>query len=199
MPRRYLATQLPRLPASMLRLSSMATGETKILRGMSGMPRSKLCGEERCFPCGYGDGLLPGETRCHEPGKQLEHLRKVTQLAKLLALSPARRHPYWMEHFSPEARQRLYTRAFGATVMGSDPEGLFAEAFGQSDTEEWVDTMLDADINLYLPENILVKIDRATMARSLEARSPFLDHVLMEYVASLPSRLKFAGGQQDVF
>ena len=61
--------------------------------------------------------------------KQHRLLRKMTQLAELLALSPARRYAYWMEHFSPEARQRLYTPAFGAAVMGSNPEGLFAEAF----------------------------------------------------------------------
>jgi asparagine synthase (glutamine-hydrolysing) len=128
--------------------------------------------------------------------KQHRLVRKITQLAKLLALSPASRYAYWMEHFSLEARQGLYTPAFGMTVVGSNPEGLFAEVFGQSDTEEWVDTMLDADVNLYLPEDLLVKIDRATMAHSLEARSPFLDHVLMEFVASLPSHLKLAGRQQ---
>jgi asparagine synthase (glutamine-hydrolysing) len=123
-------------------------------------------------------------------------LRKITHLTELLALSPARRYAYWMEHFSPEARQQLYTPAFGAQVMGSHPEGLFEDAFAQSDTEAWVDTMLDTDVNLYLPEDLLVKIDRATMAHSLEARSPFLDHVLMEFVASLPAGLKLAGRQQ---
>ena len=128
--------------------------------------------------------------------KQHQLVHKIIQLAKLLALSPVRRYAYWMEHFSSEARQKLYTPTFGAAVVGSNPEGLFEEAFAQSDTEEWVDTMLDADVNLYLPEDLLVKVDRATMAHSLEARSPFLDHVLMEFVASLPSQLKFSGTQQ---
>jgi len=123
-------------------------------------------------------------------------LRRITHLTELLALSPACRYAYWMEHFSPEARQRLYTPAFGAQVMESNPEGLFGEAFARSDTEEWIDTMLDTDVNLYLPEDLLLKIDRATMAHSLEARSPFLDHILMEFVASLPARLKLTGGQQ---
>lgn len=128
--------------------------------------------------------------------KQHQLIRRIAQLARLLALSPERRYAYWMEHFSSEARQELYTPAFGATVAGSNPEGLFAEAFAQSDAEERVDTMLDADVNLYLPGDLLVKVDRATMAHSLEARSPFLDHVLMEFVASLPPRLKLAGKQQ---
>ena len=137
----------------------------------------------------WGQGVSPAR-------RQRRLLRKITQLTELLALSPARRYAYWMVHFPPAARQRLYTPAFGAEVVESNPEGLFGEAFAQSDTEEWVDMMLDADINLFLPEDLLVKVDRATMAHSLEARSPFLDHVLMEFVASLPARLKLAGGQQ---
>jgi asparagine synthase (glutamine-hydrolysing) len=136
-----------------------------------------------------GQGISPASRRF-----QLFH--KMTHLAQLLTLPPAQRYAYWLGHFPPEARQQLYTPAFNAAVLESNPEGLFSEVFGQSETEEWVDTMLDADVNLYLPEDLLVKVDRATMAHSLEARSPFLDHVFMEFVASLPSRLKLAGGQQ---
>jgi asparagine synthase (glutamine-hydrolysing) len=143
----------------------------------------------RQWVASWAQGVLP--TR-----RQRGLLRKITHLTELLALSPARRYAFWMEHFSREARQRLYTPAFGAQVVESNPEGLFGEAFAQSDTEEWVDTMLDTDVNLYLPEDLLVKIDRATMAHSLEARSPFLDHILMEFVASLPAGLKLAGRQQ---
>jgi asparagine synthase (glutamine-hydrolysing) len=143
----------------------------------------------RQWVASWGQGVSP-------VWRQHRLLRKITHLTELLALSPARRYAYWMEHFSPEARQQLYTPAFDAQVVESNPEGLFAEAFGQSDSEESVDMMLDADVNLYLPEDLLVKVDRATMAHSLEARSPFLDHVLMEFVASLPANLKLAGGQQ---
>jgi asparagine synthase (glutamine-hydrolysing) len=56
--------------------------------------------------------------------------------------------------------------------------------------------LLDADVNLYLADDLLVKIDRATMAHSLEARSPFLDHVVMELAASLPVSFKQAWGQK---
>ena len=75
------------------------------------------------------------------------------------------------------------------------PEALFGEIFAQSDTEAWVDTMLGTDVNLFLHEDLLVKIDRATLAHSLEARPPVLDHVLMEFVVSLPAHLKLMGGQ----
>jgi len=53
-----------------------------------------------------------------------------------------------------------------------------------------LDAMLDTDVNHYLPDDLLVKMDVATMAHSLEARSPFLDHELVEFAAALPSQLK---------
>jgi asparagine synthase (glutamine-hydrolysing) len=55
--------------------------------------------------------------------------------------------------------------------------------------------MLDADVNNYLPDDLLVKMDVATMAYSLEARSPFLDHRLMEFMAKVPPELKLRGGE----
>ena len=52
-----------------------------------------------------------------------------------------------------------------------------------------------ADINSYLPEDLLVKMDIATMANSLEGRSPFLDHKMMEFAASVPSKMKVRGAR----
>ena len=56
-----------------------------------------------------------------------------------------------------------------------------------------IDRLLRADLLTYLPEDLLVKMDRATMANSLEARSPLLDHVLVEFVARLPVENKIDG------
>jgi len=55
--------------------------------------------------------------------------------------------------------------------------------------------MLDADVNNYLPDDLLVKMDVATMAYSLEARSPLLDHKVMEFMARVPAGLKLKGGE----
>ncbi len=123
-------------------------------------------------------------------------LRKIARLAEVLALPPSRRYAQWTQHFGPEARQQMYTRAFAETVKQSDPDTLFASSFAQSDAEDWLDTVLQTDVNLYLADDLLVKMDRATMAHSLEARSPFLDHVFMEFAASLPARFKQAWGQK---
>jgi asparagine synthase (glutamine-hydrolysing) len=121
---------------------------------------------------------------------------KIARLAQVLALPPSRRYAQWVEHFAPEARHLLYSSAFKETVKESDPDDFFASVFTQSDTKDWLDTVLDADVNLYLADDLLVKMDRATMANSLEARSPFLDHVVMEFAASLPVSFKQAWGQK---
>ena len=110
--------------------------------------------------------------------------------------TPERRYARWIGHLSPDERQDLYTTSFQERVEGSDPEQLFVEAFGRSDADDWTDATLDTDVGLYLADDLLVKMDRATMASSLEARSPLLDHVLMEYVASLPPTFKLSGGQK---
>jgi asparagine synthase (glutamine-hydrolysing) len=123
-------------------------------------------------------------------------LWKIARLAEVLVLPPARRYAQWVEHCGPQARHQMYTDAFGETVKESDPDALFASVFARSDAEDWLDIVLDADVNLYLADDLLVKMDRATMAHSLEARSPFLDHELMEFVASLPTNFKQAWGQK---
>jgi asparagine synthase (glutamine-hydrolysing) len=56
-----------------------------------------------------------------------------------------------------------------------------------------VDRALMADTSNYLPNDLLVKVDIASMAASLEARSPFLDHKVMEFAASLPATYKLRG------
>jgi asparagine synthase (glutamine-hydrolysing) len=121
---------------------------------------------------------------------------KLATVAEAMAQSPERRYVRWIGHFAPSERKNLYTEAFRAAVLESDPEALFVNAFMRSDAEDWTDATLDADVNLYLPDDLLVKMDRATMAHSLEARSPFLDHILMECIASLPPTMKLAGKQQ---
>jgi asparagine synthase (glutamine-hydrolysing) len=130
---------------------------------------------------------LPASVRQRQP------LRKLVKIAAIMAQPPARRYACLGGHFTPEERQSLYTDAFRAAMAEADPEGMFAEVFGQSDIEDWTDTALNADVHLYLADDLLVKMDRATMAHGLEARSPFLDHVLMEYAATLPPRFKLSG------
>ena len=66
------------------------------------------------------------------------------------------------------------------------------------DPENPTDRLLRADLLTYLPEALLVKVDRASMANSLEARSPLLDHKLVEFAARLPVDRKISGGHGKI-
>ena len=96
-----------------------------------------------------------------------------------------------------EARRELLTPEFASSLpASSSPETSYEQAWRDSSAATAVDRLLDVDLHTYLPGDLLVKVDVATMAHSLEARSPFLDHQLMEWAARLPSRLKLEGTDQ---
>jgi asparagine synthase (glutamine-hydrolysing) len=133
---------------------------------------------------------LPGSWQHHGVGKN------IARLAAVLTLTPERRYAQWIEPLSPEERQQLYSNDFQTLVAGNDPDAVLRTVFAQSEADHGLDLALDADVSLFLADDLLVKMDRATMAHSLEARSPFLDHVLMEFVATLPPQLKLEGGQK---
>jgi asparagine synthase (glutamine-hydrolysing) len=74
-----------------------------------------------------------------------------------------------------------------------DEVATIARHFDAPNVDALIDRMLYADIRTRLPEHSLVLTDRLTMAHSLEARSPFLDHVLVEFVAKCPAKYKLRG------
>jgi asparagine synthase (glutamine-hydrolysing) len=74
-----------------------------------------------------------------------------------------------------------------------DPADLFREYYQRSDTVDPLSRIQYLDIKTYLTDDILAKVDRASMANSLEVRCPLLDHKLIELVASMPSNLKLRG------
>lgn len=96
-------------------------------------------------------------------------------------------------YFTPARRQELYTDAFRAQVAGFDPEAAVVRWHDDGRVKEAVDRMLLADSMIRLPNHSVMILDRMSMAHGLEARSPFLDHELAEFAATLPARLKLRG------
>jgi asparagine synthase (glutamine-hydrolysing) len=76
-----------------------------------------------------------------------------------------------------------------------DPLDYLVEKYEEIETGDLLNKLLYLDIHSYLPEDLLVKMDIATMANSLEARVPFLDHQFMELVAQIPSQFKLNGSK----
>ena len=81
--------------------------------------------------------------------------------------------------------------SFPDDLLLTPPKNLFLETMMEQPQLSYEDQMIRADNSIYLPYDLLVKIDRMSMAHGLEARSPFLDHHLMEFVASLPINIRF--------
>lgn len=75
----------------------------------------------------------------------------------------------------------------------TDPLAHFRDYFDPINDNDLITQLLSVNMKSYLPGDLLVKTDRMTMANSLEARSPFLDHELLEFACSIPSELKLKG------
>ena len=122
---------------------------------------------------------------------------KGTRSLRHLALSPAeacaRKHAYGQ--FEHDARASLYSADFAAAVATHDPLASFRELYDRCPSRDPLDRALYVDVKTYLPDDILVKVDRMSMAVSLEAREPLLDHRLLEFSASVPTSLKLRNGQ----
>jgi asparagine synthase (glutamine-hydrolysing) len=106
-----------------------------------------------------------------------------------------RRHLKMVCYFSEEDKEGLYTRSFRESLgsgTGSVRDYL-AQAFEACSAEDFVNRLLYVDFKTYLPECLMAKIDIATMANSLEGRSPFLDHEFVELCYSMPGDWKLKG------
>ena len=75
---------------------------------------------------------------------------------------------------------------------------MLAQPWAEASGDALVDVMLEVDVRTYLPGDLLVKMDIATMAYSLEARSPFLDPEMMQLAASIPAEMKLRGMEKKV-
>jgi asparagine synthase (glutamine-hydrolysing) len=115
---------------------------------------------------------------------------RVKRFARGSHLGPVDRHAAWSHVFSPEARAELIERK---PPDGSDPLRLHRQRYSESAGAEELTRMQDIDIGTYLVDDILTKIDRASMAHSLESRVPFLDPVVADFALALPARHKVRG------
>jgi asparagine synthase (glutamine-hydrolysing) len=124
---------------------------------------------------------MPGET------SQLRILRYVRRFLIEADQGDVGRYGKWITFFSAQQKDRLYGDAL-RDCLDSDPLSRLDTWFA-GDAPVAARAAF-ADIHSYLPDDLLVKVDVASMAHGLEARSPFLDHELMEFAATIPAREK---------
>ena len=108
----------------------------------------------------------------------------------------AERYAAWFAGFAGAERERL----LGPALRGHEAMAVlaFRRALESSRATRPLDRMLDVDLRLWLPDDLLMKMDKMSMAASIEARVPLLDHPLVEWAARLPDRYKVRGGTGKV-
>jgi asparagine synthase (glutamine-hydrolysing) len=132
-------------------------------------------------------GLLPSsETK-------RSRVRDVKRFLQAASLPKSERYLRWVSVFDAETKRNLYSEEFKNETRSVHAADVLDPWFARANGTGIVDAALLTDIMTYLPNDLLVKVDIATMAVSLEARSPFLDHHVIEFAASLPEKYKLRG------
>ena len=135
----------------------------------------------------FGLHLLP------RSGTRTSLLYRGRRFLDGLTETPERRYARWFCHFYGDRKAELCTPEFLAAAGEVDALEILLASYRESDAPDFGDATLGVDAGLYLPDDLLVKVDIASMAHSLEARSPFLDHEFMEFAATIPFELKVRG------
>ncbi|HPP52693.1 MAG TPA: asparagine synthase (glutamine-hydrolyzing) [Thermoguttaceae bacterium] len=134
----------------------------------------------RCLPAG---------------GWRRNPLRRLRRFMEAVSLPPAERYLEWIGIFNQARRLALYTEEFLHCLPPEGPETFLTEVFGRAAGRDPISTVGLVDLVTYLPCDLMVKVDIASMAHSLECRQPFLDHRVVELAVRMPRRLKYRWGR----
>ena len=116
-------------------------------------------------------------------------LRKIKMAARTLSMDPPARWMGWFGIFPPQLKAQLLAPSI-QTQIAMDGSRVFQSWMQRGQPRDDLSAMLYLDTKIWLPDNLLMKGDKMTMAASLESRIPFLDEHLVEYAAAIPSQLK---------
>ncbi|MDO9513378.1 MAG: asparagine synthase (glutamine-hydrolyzing) [Elusimicrobiota bacterium] len=131
-----------------------------------------------------------------EGASRVNIFKRGKRFLEALKETPARRNLIWHRFFDNETKFRMYSDEMRRAVYDIDAEHFLVNIFENAPADGSLDRALFTDMTAYLPECLMVKADIATMANSLEGRSPFLDYRLVEFAATLPAEWKIKGLKQ---
>jgi asparagine synthase (glutamine-hydrolysing) len=120
----------------------------------------------------------------------INYARRARRAMEVVFETPGRRYEQFIAHFTDRAKEGLYAGEMRQLLSRSVLDRLdayFDAARTMAHGASWT------DIHTYLPDDLLVKMDIASMANSLEVRAPFLDHKVMEWAATIPESQRFHG------
>jgi len=122
---------------------------------------------------------------------------RARRISRSLAATPPARYARYVQLWDDAGRAQLWSDDLRDTLGPADAAlDVIAGPWESASGSDVIDLMLEVDATTYLPDDLIAKIDIATMAHALEARSPLLDHELMEFAASLPASMKVRGQEK---
>jgi asparagine synthase (glutamine-hydrolysing) len=172
-------------------------GGDEVFGGYGRYAHGAMIGRLDRIPAGLRRAAAGLAERLRADGDLESPRNRVRRAAALLTLSPAERYARAMSRFGLDLRESLYTPEFRA-ALGEPAATTITDLWEASSARNPIDRMLDVDQQTYLPGDLLVKMDIATMAYGLEARSPLLDHEVVELGAALPTRYKVRGREKKI-
>jgi len=118
---------------------------------------------------------------------------KVGKILDALRTTPERAHILWLNCFSEDSKRELYVENHLMRLLDRNSMDRYSSFFNEFDMNDFINKCICVDIKTVLPNDYLTKIDRMSMANSLEVRVPFLDHKLLEFAVRMSSKYKLRG------
>lgn len=145
------------------------------------------------IPAAFRRPIFGSIGRIYPKADYLPQLFRGKAFISNVARSPVDAYFFSMSAFSEDQKSQLLNPDVLSMLSGYRTADIFHDIYDGAPAEDHLSKIQYLDIKTYLCEDILTKVDRASMAVSLEVRCPILDHVFMEYVAQIPSKLKLVG------
>jgi asparagine synthase (glutamine-hydrolysing) len=153
------------------------------------LPHPRVASFDRIAP-GIGRALASVAWRA------LPHGARGKNFLRHVGRDPQGRYLDSVTFYHADERQQLLSADVRQRLAGWDAEAFFRAPFARFDDLPLAAQMMSFDFETYLPEDCLTKVDRMSMAHSIESRVPLLDHQVIEFAASLPPSLKIQGGRR---
>ena len=189
----YLVSQVAR---KFVTVTLSGDGGDEIFGGYDTYVAQKLAGRyyDR-LPGVVSRGMLPRlmEMVPPQPAKK-GTINKAKRFIEGGALPPSLQHTRWMMFMRDSDKAQLYRPSLRASLNGDTSTALMERYFRQATPMDTLAQQQYVDVKTYLVDDILTKVDRMSMAVSLEARVPLLDYRIVEFALNLPPHMKLNGG-----
>jgi asparagine synthase (glutamine-hydrolysing) len=171
-------------------------GADELFAGYPNFAVQRYARAMRRFPSALGSALERSLAGLPSRGEYMNWPFLVSQLVQGFGQPECRQSYLWMAPFGPRQMATIWARDVLPLDMSSTAFAPLDEAAAEANGRSDLDRLMHQFLVTYLPDDILMKTDRAAMYNSLEVRAPFLDHSFASYVCALPASLKLRGRQR---